>query len=384
MWIDKITQGFTGAVNLCVIMVFVLPAFGQTFEQLGPFGTNANKIKDTNKWIAVVGDSVTTGAVTGEGISATIPSLKTMFGDFFSSQRFSLTKSVADAPTRVFYSSSEFQRAPWYKKIFINFGAKASLRLDSPENSFGYKLGRSWGVHASDIVIVGQDGAKVSDIPWQLSRILEMRPADKKLPAELPPLVLISFTANDLCDVEVLEKPLEVLKIEFTQELSKAWHNAHNVLRGNSRGTDFIVLAPLDVTALITNGEIQAKSIIYEGRGSISCSDVHMGPASQTLGGRIMDRTLGLMCPSVTQTTHLEFEKIKRLKDLQLAMIDVWKKQINLLNAQYNSKKMNWSLVEEVRSLNFTGDDIAPDCFHPSSSGHEKIAAEVLKTYPEL
>ncbi len=357
---------------------FAGPAFGQTFEQLGPFGTNANRIKDVNKWIAVVGDSVTTGAATGEGIEATIPSLKNLFGDFFASQRFTAAKVVKEAPTRVFYSRAEFQKSAWYKKIMLNFGAKASLRLDSPENSFGYKLGRSWGVHPSDIVIAGQDGARVEDIPWQLSRIFEMKPAT------LPPMVILSFTANDLCDASVLTKPLEVLKIEFTTQLGRAWHNAANVLRAAPRGTDFLVLAPLDVTTLINNGEIQAKSVSFEGRGAVTCQDIHMGLGGETFAARMMDRTLGLMCPSVTRTNHTEVAKIQRLKDLQLAMIEIWEKQINLLNAQYNSKKMNWTLVNEVRALHFTADDIAHDCFHPSAAGHEKIAQEILKAYPEL
>src|SRR5690606_29223748 len=123
-------------------------AFAQTFEQLGPFGTNANRIKDETRWMAVVGDSLTTGAASGDGISATIPSLRALFGDFFG-QRFTSLKVVKDAPTRVFYSKAEFNKGTWYQKIFTNFGAKASLRLDSPENSFGYKLGRSWNLHPS-------------------------------------------------------------------------------------------------------------------------------------------------------------------------------------------------------------------------------------------
>lgn len=365
-------------INL-VLALFVNLAHGQTFEQIGPFGTNANKIKDPNRWVAVVGDSVVTAAASGDGISATIPGLRTLFGDFFSSQRFTATKIVKEAPTRIFYSAPEFQKAKWYRKLLTNFGAKAALRLDSPENSFAYKVGRSWGVHASDIVIVGQDGARVSDIPWQLSRVYEMKPGT------LPPVVMVSFTANDLCDDSIFTRTIEEISALYEAELSRAWHNSANVLRPAKNGTDFIVLAPLDVTTVITNADIQQKQIVFEGKDSVTCGDVRVGALDGgTLGARLMARTLGLMCPSVTKTNHLNPEKTQRLKDVQTAMVEAWKKQINLLNAQYNAKKINWLLVEEVRELQFTGEDIAGDCFHPSPKGHEKISERVLKAYPEL
>lgn len=361
------------------LLLFPFYGFSQTFEQIGPFGTNANKIKDPNRWVAVVGDSLVTAAASDDGVSATIPGLRTLFADFFSSHRFTAARIVKEAPTRVFYSAPEFQRASWYKKLLTNFGAKAALRLDSPENSFAYKVARSWGVHASDIVVVGQDGARIGDIPWQLSRIYEMKPGT------LPPVVLLSFTANDLCDVRIFEKSLAEIETLYAAELSRAWHSSIHVLRPAQNGTDFIVVAPLNVTGLITNPEIQNKSIVFEGKGTVSCGEVHSGKLEGgTMGARIMARTLGLMCPSVTRTAHGDAEKIQRLRDVQTAMVEAWKKQINLLNAQYNAKKMNWLFVEDVRDLEFVGDDIAGDCFHPSPKGHDKISERVLKAYPEL
>lgn len=358
--------------------LLTVTASAQTLEKLGPYGTNADRIKDPNKWIAVIGDSVTTAAASGDGIQATIPSLRNVFSDFFSSQRFAATRAVKESPTRIFYSAAEFDTVAWYSKILKNFAAKAALRLDSPESSFAFRVGRSWGVHPSDIVLVGQDGAQVSGIPWQLARIFEM-----KLKV-LPPVVIVSYTANDLCDVEIFNQPLEDVLAQFEVKLSRAWSQSAKFLRPSEGGTDFIVLAPLDVTQLITNGEIQTKSISFEGKGTVTCQDVHNGIGAEGLGGWFMERTLGLMCPSVTTTTVRDDLRIQRIRNVQEGMIEIWKKQINLLNAEYNAKKINFAWVESPRDLTFTADDMAPDCFHPSAKGHERIANEVLKAYPEL
>src|SRR6185437_9876615 len=106
-----------------------------------------------------------------------------------------------DPLTRVFYSHREYEDANL--KSLLKAQMDLFARLDVPENSFGYKVGRDLGILPSDIVLVGQDGVKVETIPAQFGRIFEMHTST------LPPYVLLSFTANDMCDESVLTESVD-------------------------------------------------------------------------------------------------------------------------------------------------------------------------------
>ncbi len=361
-------------------------AAAQTFEQLGPFGTKDRKLMNPNHWMAVVGDSGVTGVVTATDIEATVPSLMHLFGDFFSTRRWTPRVALAselpaasrfgiekiEPLTRIFYSSGEFERNGWLGKLTANLTAKLALRLDQPEKSFAYMLGRSRGIAASDIVLVGQDGARLDSIADQLQRVFEMKTKT------LPPLIVLSFTANDYCDEDIFDEDLSVVEARLSTLLLKAWSDAKESLqRPHPNGTRIMVLAPLDVGHVITNPDIQAKRIRMEGHGEVTCGQVREGELGFNLKTRFIQKLIGGLCPSVTGTKPSEIEKVERLRAVQQILIRVWQAEIDRLNRTYT--QIRWELVDEVRQISFVADDVGPDCFHPSVHGHGKIAELLLK-----
>lgn len=321
--------------------------------------------------MAIVGDSGVTGAASSARIEATVSNLGSLFMSFLREDRgYSQSKEPL---TRVMFSGEEYKIAGnRFKVLLMNLGAKLALRLDVPENSFGYIVGRKLGIPARDIVLVGQDGVMVETIPHQFARIFEMRTST------LPPNVLLSYTANDLCDVRIFEQPLEVTADKFKDSLKMAWERAAPYMKAHRKGTRIFVLAPFDIVNLITNPDVLAQKVNVEGQGEITCGQLRHGEHTLTFGAWFMLRTLNLMCPSVTQTHLEDSENLARLRDVQNAFSEAWRAQIDQLNLEYNSKEIKFQYVEATRTLPFATGDLGNDCFHPSAQGHKKIAESVL------
>jgi hypothetical protein len=376
-------------------LLFILFSYASVHAEvgrLGPHGMQGSKITNPDHWLAIVGDSGVTGAASSNQIEPTLSNLLGHFYSFLTEPRVqSEVPRLEEFPepehfhigsiepmTRVPYSRAEFKLAGnAVNGLLLNMSSKLSLKLDVPEHSFGYMVGRGLGIKPSDIVLVGQDGATIDTIAAQFGRIYEMQTKT------LPPLVLLSYTANDLCDERVMSDPIEVWAGRFKTALAQTWLQAKPYLKAHPRGTKIVVLAPFDVVNVIINPEILAQITNVEGQGAISCGELRHGETHFSVSSWMILRMLNLMCPSVTQTHPEDQFRLERLKALQLAFIDSWKAQIEELNQQYGALNLHWTFIESVRDIHSATGDVGNDCFHPSVRGHAKIADLILQNQVE-
>ena len=371
-------------------MVSCTPAFAQSLLDLMPHRpmVSLNRVNNPDHWMAIVGDSGVTGAASERAIEPNLLSLFERAMEFvLSSQRRSQLPPLSDFPdparfhlslvepmTRVLYSKEEFKRAQREGTVNeLNLQAKASLALDMQEHSNGYLIGRALDIEARDIVMVGQDGLRVSSLPEQFARIFEMQTDS------LPPLVLVSFTANDFCDDDVFSEPLEIRVERFRSTLATAWMNAAPSLRPHPKGTSMVILPALDVVNVLANQELLQQKVFFQGMGEVTCASVRQNKSLNGFLSERMARSLGGMCRSVLNTRPSESDKLQRLRDIQNAFNEVWKNQVDALNKEYGQDGLHWAYVEELRQLNFAAGDLANDCFHPGVGAHAKIADLVLK-----
>jgi hypothetical protein len=356
---------------LLLAFVFIVNSRAQIAGPLGPNGMFGDKLSDPDRWMAIVGDSGTTGAASAPDIEPTLPKLLGLLFDFFTDarvRRYSLGR--VEPLTRVLYSRAEYKGAGI--KLLLNAGAKLSLRLDVHEHGFGYLIGRALGLKARDIVLVGQDGVKIETIAEQFGRIYEMRTKT------LPPYILLSYTANDLCDERVFDSSPEHWAEGFKDTLASTWREAEPFLKAHPRGTKIAVLAPLDVVGVMTNPGILSQKVNVEGQGEITCGELRRGETHFSLSSWMVLRMLNLMCPSVTSTRPEDGERLQRLRRVQELFSEAWKTQIDALNRQHEGKGLSWVYLESVRQISFSGGDVGNDCFHPSASGHAKLADAIL------
>lgn len=380
-------------MRLSVLLLFVLSSstWAQGFFEPLPYRPKpvVNQLSNSNHWMAIVGDSGATGAASNKDMQPNIFSLLKwglFFGyqgklytevpplsDFPHPERFNL--SSIEPMTRVLYSQSEAEKSEAKDGIWkLNGEAAGSLAVDVQEHGNGYMLGRTLGIAAQDIVLVGQDGARVSAIAKQFARIYEMNTKT------LPPLVLVSFTANDFCDSKVLTQSVEERKDIFADSLAKSWQEAAPFLKPHPNGTQIIVLPPLEVANVLENPSLLQQTVNFQGIGSVTCQRLREDDGIDGVFSKTLAQSLGGMCKSVLLTKPSDKSRVQRIKDIQNAFNEAWKKQIDLLNVEYSGKGLYWIYPENLRELRFEKGDLANDCFHPGVGGHAKIADQILKT----
>ncbi len=344
-------------------------------------------ISEQEPWLGLVGDSAMTGAATSVDINPNFWSLGALVKNFILESK--RTVQIADPAripnlrefgvsdeepliplVRVMYSQEEFQNAVTDGRRFdINVESKGSLRLDIPEYSFGYLVGRGLGFPAERIVLVAQDGRRVGEIYKQMKRFGEIS-------ATLPSKILVSFSANDLCGDE-LAGGIEKFELDFMAEIRKQLKLTVENLKPLPRlGTKMVILAPLDVPQILTNPSLLAQKVDFQGRGPLACGDIRTNKSAQSDLGVKMKETLVSMCRAVIQTQPNDTLRIQKIMDFQRAQIRAWESVIAEIE---DAPGFSFSFLRESRAAQFEKGDLANDCFHPGPGAHSKIGLAILK-----
>jgi|GEM_PF-5518694 len=348
----------------------------------------ASILKNPDHWMAVIGDSGSTGAASNPDLVATATNLlghALSFGwnsrmtatlpdlaNYPNPQRFGI--KTVEPMTRVLYSAAELSAAQQNGSVAtLNFGAKAALALDTQEHGNGYMIGRGLGIEAQDIVLVGQDGKRFAQIPEQFERIYEMQTTT------LPPLVLMSFTANDFCGGDIFDRPLAEIRERFERNLREAWEASARFLKAHPRGTKIVVLPALEVANVLTNRDLLQQTIPFQGMGEVTCQRLR---ENEEMNGFLTAKTveaLGGSCRAVLRTKPSDAARVQVIRNVQNELNQVWLAQIAKLNERYSGQGIQWLYLEEMRALRWSKGDLGSDCFHPGVRAHAKIADYVLK-----
>jgi hypothetical protein len=338
--------------------------------------------------MAVVGDSSVTGAASDPRIQASVGSLLGEIFGFLSESRmtdnpgryefysdpseFRISNPV-EPVTRVAYTSAEFADASDSEKVSMNFDLKAALKLDVEEYSFGYMIGRSLGVNAKDILIVGEDGKKVRTLSQQFARIFETGIKT------LPPLVLVSYVANDFCDEGTFGRSSESFE-EYLHEQIFSQIEDLKKWPANSQGTKVVILAPLDVSQILISEDLLSQIVPLEGQALATCRDLRdQTEAAKTKGNPLasgIKKTLSSECKSVLRGDTRDPQKIAKIQLLQNIQIKVWREFI--LEVSKHTPQIEWTLANSTREIIYKNGDLANDCFHPGIKAHERIARQLL------
>lgn len=344
-------------------------------------------ISDQEPWVGLIGDSGITGAATSLDLQPNFWSLGSLIASFLGESR--RTVQIADPArvpglsgfgisdqgrlsplVRVVYSQDEFAEAikdgRRYEK---NLEAKGSLRLDIPEYSFGYLTARGLGIPAERIVLAAQDGRRVGAILEQMKRLREVFET-------MPSLILVSFSANDLCGNE-LAGSLEAFRAQFRAEVQKQLHGMVQGFKPHPRlGTRVVILTPLDVPQILTNENLLSQEVDFQGRGPIQCGEIRENRAASSQMGAKMQETLVSMCKSIVPTSRHNAAHIQKIQAFQAQQIEVWREVVAQLP---RAEGWSFEVRDESRRAQFARGDLANDCFHPGPSAHAKIARELLQ-----
>lgn len=362
------------------ISIFYLFSHLPIEDQFASWRAPVNQVNHDH-WMVIFGDSTVTGAAANPAIQATWSSLgaaahdlmfeahkglhrEPALSEFVDPEHYGITEPLR--PTRLLYSAAE-EQARWLP--LLNIAAKSALRLDQEEYSFGYLVGRRLGIEPTSIVVAGEDGAKLDRLPLQIARLAEVSAKT------LPPLALVSFVANDLCDPRAFDQPLEDFTGAYRSTL-RASLDAFKTIPPHANGTRVVVLAPLDLAYLLTSPALAAQKIQLDVH-YLTCGDLRTGQVDGGFRTKWMERILNGECPSVLNRKVELATRVARLKELQGVQVRVLREELARRN-QDASQGLDFVFAPSVREIEFQAGDLAADCFHPSSRGHARIANKLL------
>lgn len=321
-------------------------------------------IENKDNWMAIVGDSGSTGAVASPRLKPTLEKI----GNYVLNADKSDPK-IEDIPSPQNYGIDKLD--PMSR--ILDEPQEAANKIDMIEYSWGYLTGRKLGMKANDIVMVSQDGTRVDSIAKQFARLKETNEPT------LPPLILVSYNANDLCDEEVLRADVNERAARFQEEIRKQFEQVMSWAKAHPKGTRIVILAPIDIGNLLGNPQLLSQKIEFQGAGEITCMQLREGQVPQAnFANDLRQKMLG-MCKSVLDTKPSDRARVQQLIAVQSAFADVWKKMADELNKKYSGQGFHFEYLPNIRTIQFQAGDLANECFHPGIKAHEKIADEVLK-----
>lgn len=361
--------------GVATFFYFTLP-----HEELRQAWISKYRITPGETWVGIIGDSSVTGAAAHPKIEASWSSLLGHAHDLIwlprENQKIPVTMAELvnpkhygivnpDPVTRLYYGPGELRSRSLY---LLNIEAKGAIKLDSEELSFGYLVGRRLGIPAPRIVIAGQDGAMLGTISVQLQRLLEVS-------TYLPPILMISFVANDLCDPLVFNRPVAEFAEAYRQNL-KTQLRYLALLPADQKGTRVLLLPPLDLANILSNPQLLSQVVDLNGEQT-TCGSLRESRSSETRLSLILQKVLIHECPAILESAQSVDSRLARIQELQAAQIAVLGEEVENFNSKAPAR-MKMQLAASVRDIVFQKGDLANDCFHPSAYGHARIANRLL------
>lgn len=368
-------------VSLAITVVFSVGVTSMSacgIRRTEPMPVATETISNSKRWIGILGDSGVTGALASPRFTASLSNLGQFViddsqsdarkEDIPNAEKYNILEDSPAPLTRIRFSQKERRET---HDIQMQATERASEKIDVNQYSWAYLVGRKLGIPPSDMVMVAQDGTRVDALSEQFQRLKDFNAN------QLPPLILISFNANDLCDEKILNEPSAQVIERYAQTIREQMTKSLDGATAHPESTNVVVLAPFDITNAFSNPELLKQKIEFQGRGQVECRDLRVGQIQGTLTRQTRDRILG-MCNAVLETKPDDTERIRKLSELSQGFADAWARLVGEFNQTFGAKNIEFRFSDSTRRAQFQTGDLANDCFHPGARAHTKIADEVL------
>jgi hypothetical protein len=330
--------------------------------------------------IAVLGDSLSTGAATHPALTFDTKDLWKVFsGETSVATGLSPPQRLWPGP-REFFGSGD-----WVWRNLLQ--GLSRHYLDSEEYSWGYVLATGLGVPPAELAIAGEDGARVEAIPRHMDRLLDATGG------VLPEKVFLFYTGNDLCGPTMA---YVTSSAEYEEDLRAGLEYMARNAKPGAGGSDVYVVGYLGVVQLINSDAILAKPVRAFG-GESTCAKLREAgfrpgpdydpdlPPEAWYFGLVMPPNPTGFCATlfggVGATDKEREETIGALANRIRDYRGVQKKVVEELDARFAKERpardLRLHYVNETTELAFVGEDIAGDCFHLSAHGQERVAKAI-------
>lgn len=374
---------------------------------VGAFAEDS-QTKNANIALAILGDSLSTGAATHPNLTFDSNQIwRVLNGEISVAPKADDLQHIqpikrpldhiVDSP-RIFGPSIQEYHSPidWAVVGFLQ--TLSSLFLNTREYSWGNQRALFKGLHASEVAIVAENGARANSALRQMQRLFAA--TGDKLPRE----VFLFFSGNDICapGVSFITSPEEYVgSLESALHFAIAYGQAAQ--EGSQSGDEVRLVIPafLNVLQLINSKAILDHEVRAFG-SKVSCrklrEDGFRSPevvneaaegsskspqesARPPMLSRFLPPNPAQLCPTLFSTMADEKERIPVLANhirayregvqTMVGRVNEWRK------ANYPHKNIRVEYVADTGRLMFSGEEMAEDCFHLSVKGQWRLAQTI-------
>ncbi len=289
-----------------------------------------------DKALGIIGDSVATGAVSSEAVKANFDSL---IWNGFKNGLFS----------------------PYKTQLGVNF----------QENAFAEYVATGFGVKPENVINVAVNGKRISSIGEQTLEIDELKPG-------LPDYLLISYTANNACNLGIFTTKVQDFKAEYLRQLIEGREGKGGLKliaakASKVRPTSVYLMASLDFTQVLTNPSILAHEVPLHSN-TVRCERFRAGQHKDNGKYTYLADKLRQMCPSIlgTDPKAMDSESVQRrshLKAIHTAQVEAQREAIEIMKANNPNPLVHFEFIAAPAQVEFNGNHVANDCFHLSRQG---------------
>lgn len=347
--------------------------FGMLVWATGVRGSD-NRPVSNPKSIAVLGDSLSTGAVVSPRLSLDPDQF---WAILLGKQQVEKTQTAAVVNTR--------HRGDVYHpliRVFDEYVSVISSYFINDEGaSWGALLGAKLGIPQEDTYVYAKNGAKISGLLPQVKALLGDREGF------IPEVTAVLFTGNDVCSaLSVLHTPSESYEAFVRAGLRLLFQGG----KPSSETGTVLFLQHLNLTQLVKSEEIGKKNVPSFG-GTSTCQELvkrgFLPPegympktAEAVMSLSVIPPTPARLCPGVYAARNEDFSHLDsiatRVRGYRRAVSSVAREINSLLKKGDFPGFERWevTVVSESADLEFKAGDIANDCFHLSKEGQKKLA----------
>jgi len=315
--------------------------------------------------------------------------------------------SLLTPPLQLWKESREYGNSS-LQWVFQNFldGMGISY-LNTPEYSWGYLAAKKQGIASNQIYLASQYGAKVETISRQVDRVFE------QTKGVLPDSVFVFFTGNDLCAPSTHQM---TRGSEYSASLKRGLEYMVRNAQATATPTHVYVLNYLSVGQLLFKPEILNHKVRAYGE-DISCQDLRKRSWTRSIVkseknsdwaflSYVFPPNPATVCPTLFAQEVLAekemglwmmFKPQQKARAVKNLVEDMMSEVANRIRAyqgsgagviaevqawrekKYPQKNIHFHFINETAELEFSGEDLAGDCFHLNLNGQHKIAQTVLK-----
>ena len=363
-------------------------------------GVCHNSVYADNTTLAIIGDSLSTGAVAHPALRYDRRALLDIFtgktpilvDDKMRQQMVSNGFAAASDgffPQRLLPTNREADSGAVSFVMHHAILSFAHHYLDAEELSWGYLVARSLAFAPQNILVAAEDGSRMAAAERQVDRVLD------STGGILPQHVFLFFTGNDLCG-PTMDYVTEA--DDYGEYLTRALLYILQNGKIGGDGSDVWIMDPVGILQLVQSESIQNKVVDAHGK-KMRCAELqtyvgeaqHMTPDEAQSYSPVASlfvtqfpRSPAYYCPTVlglsldgqgkeNQTTLAN--RLRSYREEIAAAIERVKKHPLFKQA---AGKVRFHEITDTGKILFTGDDIANDCFHLSLTGQMKIARVVV------